>query len=124
MALAATGLSLHYQPVNAAGWTAGSHRVACRIGSVKPDGSWATLQGSAKTGVLIDGQPGAALPIPNEPPLADLAEKVIVERPVGVSPPTAMAGPAPHLVNSGAPGPSEDSPSDAPAPDAGQPPPG
>jgi hypothetical protein len=124
VALAATGLSLHHQPIEAAGWNAGSHRIACRIGSVKPDGGWATLQGSAKTGVLIDGRPGAALPIPNEPPLADLAAKMIVERSAGVGPQTARTGPVPHLGGSGVPGPSEDTPSDEPLSDAGQPPPG
>jgi predicted heme/steroid binding protein len=126
--MAATGLSLHYQPIEPAGWAAGSRRVACRIGSVKPDGSWATLQGSAKTGVLIDGRPGAALPIPNEPPLADLAEKVVVDQPARVTPPTvsphtAMTAPAPHLADSGSPGPVGDTEGAEPVPDAGQPPP-
>ena len=52
------------QPIDETGWVAGTRRIACRIGSPKPDGGWATLRRRAKTGVLIDGRPAAALPSP------------------------------------------------------------
>jgi hypothetical protein len=67
VALGATGMTVRYQPIAAKGWDAGSRRIACRIGSAKPDGGWATLLGTAKTGVLIDGQSTATLPSPAEP---------------------------------------------------------
>jgi hypothetical protein len=68
VALEATSLALRYQPIEATGWVAGSRRIACRIGSAKPDGGWATLLGSAKTGVVIDGQAAATPPRPAELP--------------------------------------------------------
>jgi hypothetical protein len=122
--LEATSLTLRYQPIEATGWAAGSRRIACRIGSAKPDGSWATLLGNAKTDVLIDGQPAATQPSPAEPPPADATAPVIespqpipsapVELPVSASPhtdgSTALTGPAPHLVGSEAPGPPPESP--------------
>lgn len=66
--LDATGLSMRYQPIDAAGWAAGSRRVACRIGAPMPDGGWATLVRSAKNGVRIDGQPAVPLPGAVQPP--------------------------------------------------------
>jgi hypothetical protein len=66
--LDATGLSVRYQPIDAAGWAAGSRRVACRIGSPTPDGGWARLVRSAKNGVRIDGQLPGPLPSPVQPP--------------------------------------------------------
>jgi hypothetical protein len=66
--LEATSLALRYQPIDATGWVAGSRRIACRIGSARPDGGWATLLGSAKTGVVIDGQAAATPPSPAELP--------------------------------------------------------
>jgi hypothetical protein len=66
--LDATGLSVRYQPIDAAGWAAGSRRVACRIGSPTPDGGWARLVRSAKNGVRIDGQLPGLLPSPVQPP--------------------------------------------------------
>jgi hypothetical protein len=73
VALQSTGLSVRYQPIDAAGWTAGSRRVACRIGSPTPDGGWATLVRSARSGVRIDGQPAAPLPSPEQPPPVQVA---------------------------------------------------
>lgn len=69
--LGATGLSVRYQPIDAAGWAAGSRKVACRIGSPKDGGGWATLVRSAKDGVLVDGRRGAALPSPPPPPVVE-----------------------------------------------------
>jgi hypothetical protein len=136
--LEATSLTLRYQPIEATGWGAGTRRIACRIGSAKPDGSWATLLGNAKTGVLIDGQPAATQPSPAEPPPADATAPVIespqpipsapVEVPVSASPhtdgSTAPAGPVPHLVGSEAPGPPLESPSAQPLPESAAEPPG
>jgi hypothetical protein len=113
VALEATSLTLRYQPIEAAGWAAGSRRIACRIGSAKPDGGWATLLGTAKTGLLIDGQPAATLPSPEppspaEPPPAD------EPAPVSVMPqthlPAGAPGPEPHLAGPESPGPPPESP--------------
>jgi hypothetical protein len=76
---AATSLTVRYTPISEAGWAAGSRQVACRLGSAEPGGRWATLVGSARTGVLIDGQPAAPAP---PPPTAD-----VVTAPVPVAPP-------------------------------------
>jgi hypothetical protein len=101
LALEATGLTLRYQPIAAKGWDAGSRRIACRIGSAKPDGGWATLLGTAKTGVLIDGQPAATLPSPAvlpspvelpgppEPPPAETTAPVIEAQQSSPSPEAA-----------------------------------
>lgn len=93
--LEATSLTLRYQPIEATGWGAGSRRIACRIGSAKPDGSWATLLGNAKTGVLIDGQPAATQPSPAEPPPAD-ATPSVVESPQPIPP---AQGPPPESLS-------------------------
>lgn len=68
--LAATSLTVRYTPIAAVSWDAGSRQVACRLAAPTPDGRWATLVGSAKTGVTIDGQPAAPAPAP---PTADIA---------------------------------------------------
>jgi hypothetical protein len=125
VALEATSLTLRYQPIEAAGWVAGSRRIACRIGSAKPDGGWETLLGTAKTGVLINGQPAAMPPSPAEPPPAEATAPVIeaaqpppIEVPVSVIPqthvPAGPPGPMPHMVDSEAPGPPPESPSAQP----------
>jgi hypothetical protein len=129
--LDATGLSVRYQPIDAAGWAAGSRRVACRIGSPKPDGDWATLVRSAKNGVRIDGQQPVTLPSPVEPAPAEVAAPTSetpepsapAEVPVRVDSQTdestAVAdpdpvphmdgseglGPVPHMAGSAVPGP-------------------
>ena len=92
VALEATSLTLRYQPIEATGWDAGSRRIACRIGSANPDGSWATLLGNAKTGVLIDGQPAATQPGPAEPPPAD-ATAPVIESPSAQALPESAAEP-------------------------------
>ena len=135
--LDATSLALRYQPIDPAGWAAGSRRIACRIGSPKPDGGWATLVGGAKTGVVVDGQPPVALPSPAEPPPADAPAPVSeepqpspqIEQPVSVSPQTdgstaVTASVAPHLVGTEAPGPPPESLPVEPLPASGPPPPG
>src|SRR5262249_2851081 len=136
MALEATGLTLRYQPIAATGWDAGSRRIACRIGSEKPDGGWATLVGTAKTGVLIDGQPAVALrsPVAAQPssvatqpaettaPVIEAQQSSPIEVPVSVTPqahvPAGAPGPVPHLVDSEAPGPLAETPSAQPLPES------
>lgn len=70
LSLAASSLTVRYTPIAPASWEAGSRQIACRLASPDADGGWATLVGSAKTGVMIDGQPGAPAPTP---PTADVA---------------------------------------------------
>jgi hypothetical protein len=74
LSLAATSLTVRYTPISPASWAAGSRQIACRLASPDPDGRWATLVGSARTGVLINGrQPAAGSsddPTPT-PPTAD-----------------------------------------------------
>jgi hypothetical protein len=137
--LEATGLTLRYQPIAANGWDAGSRRIACRIGSEKPEGGWAILVGTAKAGVLVDGEPAVALPSPvatlpspvelpspAEPPPAETTAPVIeaqqssppIEVPVSVIPqthvPAGAPGPEPHLDDSEAPRPPAEPPSAEP----------
>jgi hypothetical protein len=87
--LAATGLVLRYRPIEATGWIAGSRRIACRIGSVKADGGWATLVGTAKTGLLIDGLPAAPAPDSVEPATAPVIDSVPAESPDTATTPAA-----------------------------------
>jgi hypothetical protein len=110
--VAAKGLVLRYRPIEATGWIAGSRRIACRIGSVKADGGWATLVATAKTGLLIDGQPGAPAPDPVEPATAPVIDSVPAESPDTTTAPapethgpTIASRPQPHLAGSEAPGP-------------------
>ena len=70
--LAATSLTVRYTPIAAVSWDAGSRQVACRLAAPTPDGRWATLEGSAKTGVTIDGHSPAVVS-QNPAPTADLA---------------------------------------------------
>jgi hypothetical protein len=125
--LDATGLSVRYQPVDAAGWAAGSRKVACRIGSAKEGGRWATLVRSAKDGVLVDGRRAAAtLPSPAPvvaPPPAEPVPVVEAAAPTSEEPQpstdaevpvrvyrdtddsTAAAEPVPHMAGPIVPGP-------------------
>jgi hypothetical protein len=76
---AATSLTVRYTPISAASWAAGSRQVACRLGSAEPGGRWATLVGSARNGLLIDGQPAAPAPAR---PTADVATAPAASPPV------------------------------------------
>jgi hypothetical protein len=58
VALDTTPLRLHYSAVSPESWSAGSRKVACRIGEVRDDQTWATLIGSAR---------GPAAPPPERP---------------------------------------------------------
>ena len=74
--LRTTTLTLVYSTVSLPSWSAGSHQVSCSIGATLGNGGWATLVGSAKGALLINGQPPVPPPdIPAErlniPPIAD-----------------------------------------------------
>jgi predicted heme/steroid binding protein len=65
--LRATTLTLIYSTISLPSWSAGSHEVSCSIGATLGNGGWATLVGSAKGQLLINGQPPVAPPdIPAE----------------------------------------------------------
>ncbi|MBV8929590.1 MAG: septum formation family protein, partial [Mycobacteriaceae bacterium] len=67
VALRATTLTLIYSTISLPSWMAGSHQVACSIGATLGNGGWATLVGSAKGQLLINGQPPVAPPdLPDE----------------------------------------------------------
>jgi len=100
MTLDATRLAVRYSPIDAAGWAAGSRRVACSIGSPEPGDRWATLVRSAKNGVRITGQGPAALPspapapvpLPSPPPAPPEPAPVEASAPVSEAPePSATA---------------------------------
>jgi Septum formation len=54
--LRATTLTLTYNTISLPSWSAGSHEVSCSIGATLGNGGWATLVGSAKGPMLINGQ--------------------------------------------------------------------
>jgi predicted heme/steroid binding protein len=65
--LRTTTLTLIYSTISLPSWMAGSHQVACSIGATLGNGGWATLVGSAKGSLLINGQPPVPPPdIPDE----------------------------------------------------------
>ena len=65
--LRATTLTLVYSTISLPSWSAGSHQVSCSIGATLGNGGWATLVGSAKGPLLINGQPPVPPPdIPAE----------------------------------------------------------
>jgi Septum formation len=67
VALRTTTLTLIYSTISPPSWTAGSHQVACSIGATLGNGGWATLVGSARGPLLINGQPPIPPPdIPDE----------------------------------------------------------
>jgi predicted heme/steroid binding protein len=80
--LRATTLTLIYSTISLPSWSAGSHQVACSIGATLGNGGWATLVGSAKGPLLINGQP----PVP--PP--DIPAERMNLPPLQVPPPTAI----------------------------------
>jgi hypothetical protein len=73
LSLFATSLTVRYTPLSPASWAAGSRQIACRLASPDPDGRWATLVGSAKTGVLINGRQPATGNSDAAAPTADVA---------------------------------------------------
>ena len=81
--LRTTTLTLIYPTVSLPSWSAGSRKVACSIGATLGNGGWATLVGSAKGDLLINGQP------PVRPP--DIPEER--RTPASIPLPTARATP-------------------------------
>jgi hypothetical protein len=65
--LSTTGLAPSYDTISAPSWAAGSRQLACSIGVPLRGGGWATLSGSAKGPLLVNGQP------PTPPPIATRA---------------------------------------------------
>jgi predicted heme/steroid binding protein len=63
--LRATTLTLIYSTISLPSWSAGSHQVSCSIGATLGNGGWATLVGSAKGPLLINGQ--SPVPPPDIP---------------------------------------------------------
>lgn len=60
-------LTLVYSTISLPSWSAGSHQVSCSVGATLGNGGWATLVGSAKGSLLINGQPPVPPPdIPAE----------------------------------------------------------
>lgn len=90
--LRATSLSLNYATVPRPSWSAGSRKVACTIGSPINDGGWASLAGSGKGGLLINGHPPQP-PIPDRSPISVLTGAA-VPNPQVAPPITASAAPA------------------------------
>jgi hypothetical protein len=115
---AVPSLTVRYTPISAASWAAGSRQVACRLGSAEPGGRWAILVGSARTGLLIDGQPAAPAPAP---PTADVATApgASPEPPQDQEPAIAEDAPPPE----GDPEPPAEAPGLAESPDEVAPPP-
>src|SRR6185312_9340824 len=65
--LRSTTLTLIYSTISLPSWAAGRHQVSCSIGATLGNGGWATLVGSAKGPLLINGQAPVAPPdIPAE----------------------------------------------------------
>jgi len=116
VSLAATSLTVRYTPIAAVSWGAGSRQIACRLASPDSNGRWATLVGSAKTGVTIDGQTAAPTPAP---PTADAATAPAASPPQNPEPAMAEDEPPP----AGDPEPPGEAPGPAEAPDEVPPPP-
>ncbi|MBV9089004.1 MAG: septum formation family protein [Mycobacteriaceae bacterium] len=63
--LRTTTLTLIYNTISLPSWSAGSHQVSCSIGATLGNGGWATLVGSARGLLLINGQ--TPIPPPDIP---------------------------------------------------------
>ena len=116
---AATSLTVRYTPISEASWAAGSRQVACRLGSAEPGDRWATLVGSARTGLLIDGQPAAPAPPPPTADVATAPDASPVEPPPDQEPAIAEDEPPPE----GDPEPPAEAPGPAESPHEVAPPP-
>jgi predicted heme/steroid binding protein len=87
--LRATTLTLIYSTISLPSWSAGSHQVSCSIGATLGNGGWATLVGSAKGPLLINGQP--PLPPPDIPtdrlnlPSMPMPMPIPIPRPIDTS---------------------------------------
>jgi hypothetical protein len=101
VALNSTALTLIYSTVPLPSWLAGSHQVSCGIGATPDNRGWATLIGSAKGRLMINGQ---ASPAPlNIPDTQQDAPRPPDQRPN--TPPTPVGTPSPVSSRRAAPGP-------------------
>jgi hypothetical protein len=127
VALPTTGLTLIYSTVPPPSWLAGSRQVSCGIGAPLGDRGWATLNGSAKDRLLINGgAPGAR---PAAPPQDAPNPRPDTPSTAASSPspaPSRTAGPSPSTTASPSPTPSASSsanPSPSPSANPSPPPP-
>ena len=111
--LPTTTLTLTASTIPAQSWAAGSRKEACTIGAPRDKGSWATLAGSAKGTMSINGQSPPPRSAAAASPSATSAPSLTSSHTA-----TQILPPAPHL----SPGPSGATPPDPNAPpDAGSP---
>ncbi|MGX9791859.1 septum formation family protein [Mycobacterium sp. MMS18-G62] len=122
--LAGTGMTIHYGTVTPASWSAGSRQVACRIGMVHDDQSWAPMAGSARRQPAsnVEAPPPPPPPTPPPPPSPEPAATPLTATqtpeptasttpsasPAASSPPTTSPPPpppAPPATTSETPGP-------------------
>lgn len=82
--LRSTTLTLIYSTLSLPSWSAGSREVACSIGATLGNGGWATLLGSAKGALKINGQS----PVP--PP--DIPQERLNLPPIPTGPPEPSGG--------------------------------
>jgi len=120
VALGTTGLTLIYSTVPPPSWGAGSRQVSCGIGAPLDDRGWATLSGSAKDRLLINGvAPGAR---PAAPPQDAPDQRPDTPSTAASSPspaPTTTASPLPSTTASPPPSTTASpSPTPSPAPPA------
>ncbi|MBV8930902.1 MAG: septum formation family protein [Mycobacteriaceae bacterium] len=126
VALRTTGLVLAHSTLAPQSWAAGSRQVACRIGAPTDGGGLATLTGSARGPLSINGRTTSTPPLPTSPtPTPAPAPTLITGQ--HSSSPTAQQAPVPHGTEAPpdadtgdaplgpAPGPSEGAPSPPPA---------
>jgi hypothetical protein len=57
VAIKTTTLKVTYDTISPPSWTAGTRQVACSVAAALGNGGWATLVGSAKGPLVIDGKP-------------------------------------------------------------------
>jgi hypothetical protein len=108
--LPGSGLTVHHTTLGPVSWSAGSRQVACRIGMVRDDQTWATLTGSAKRQATSITEAPPAPPPPSPEPTA-------VATPQTTSPaPVAIANPSPTTASSPATTTPSASPTTSPAP--------
>ena len=131
--LRTTTLTLTYSTLSLPSWAAGSRQISCHIGATLGNGGWATLVGSAKGPLMINGRPPVPPPdIPDErlllPPIpltTDLGTPVVVQSPsTARSTPTQRAPSSSSATPSSTPPPSGTTFIGSPPPSPGAPPPG
>lgn len=100
--LRSTPLTVQSSTISPVSWSAGSRLVACRIGAIRNDQSWATLTGSAKGQLAIDGDTAPA-PKPTATPSPEPTATSEPPRTTATAPPTATASPSPTATSSPSP---------------------